>query len=225
MRTKTSSAAITTDEAPGEAERDRPDRQGTFTEDYAACLLELDNVVVILDSVADGILTVDEHLRITHFNRAAEAITGFPAGEAIGQPCLEVFRQLLAGQPCAVCTAWEENKYVRDAERVILRKDGTHRAVKVTITPLTAGGRRKGIVIALHDLQPLRDLKEQVRQRHGLHNLIGKSHRMQQLYRLIEQVADSTASVLIEGESGTGKELVARAIHYGAPGPTSPSSP
>jgi len=179
-----------------------------------ACLVELGNIEAILDSVADGILTVDEQLRITHFNRAAETITGYPGPEAVGQPCLEVFRQILAGERCAVCAAWEEKEYLRRVERVILRKDGTHRSVRVTVTPLTAGGQRTGIVVTLHDLQPLRDLKEQVRQRYGLHNLVGKSHRMQAVYRLIEQVADSNASVLIEGESGTGKELVAHAIHY-----------
>lgn len=182
--------------------------------DLQFCLLQLDNVTAILDSVDDGILTVDEHLRITHFNRAAEAITGFPAKEAVGQSCLEVFRQILTGERCAVCGAWEENEYLRAVERVILRKDGTHRSVKVTITPLTARGHRTGIVVTLHDVQPLRDLKAQVRQRYGLHNLVGKSHRMEAVYRLIEQVGDTHASVLIEGESGTGKELVAHAIHY-----------
>jgi transcriptional regulator with GAF, ATPase, and Fis domain len=40
---------------------------------------------------------------------------------------------------------------------------------------------------------------------------------MREIYGLIEQVADSTASVLIHGESGTGKELVARAIHQQSP--------
>ncbi len=182
-----------------------------------ACLVERGNLEAILDSVADGIVTVDEHLRITHFNRAAETITGHAAKEALGQPCLEIFRQLLTGERCAVCAAWEDKKYLREVERVILRKDGTRRSVRVTVTPLTTGGRREGIVVTLHDLQPLRDLKEQVRQRYGFHNFIGKSHRMQAIYRLIEQVAGATASVLIEGDSGTGKELVARAIHYAGP--------
>jgi DNA-binding NtrC family response regulator len=60
----------------------------------------------------------------------------------------------------------------------------------------------------------VKQLRSQVAQRYGFHNLIGKSQGMQEIYAKIEQVADSRTTVLIIGESGTGKELVARALHY-----------
>ena len=47
---------------------------------------------VILDSIADGVFTIDLDWRITSFNRASEDITGVPKDEAIGKPCCEVFR-------------------------------------------------------------------------------------------------------------------------------------
>jgi len=56
-------------------------------------------------------------------------------------------------------------------------------------------------------------LRRQLRDRGAFGELVGSSDAMQQVYRLIEQVATSSASVLITGESGTGKELVARTIH------------
>ena len=176
------------------------------------------NVEAILDAVGDGIFTIDERLRVMQFNRAAEEITGFSRDEALGMPCLEIFQQILFGQECLVCRAMEKQEYVRLVEREITRKDGRRRLVLVTTTPmLDAEGRRTGVVVVFRDIQELRELTEQARGRAGFESLIGKNHRMQQIYHLIEQVADSAASVLIEGESGTGKELVARAIHRKSP--------
>jgi DNA-binding NtrC family response regulator len=56
-------------------------------------------------------------------------------------------------------------------------------------------------------------LRKQLRDRGAFGELVGNSEPMQKIYVLIEQVASSSASVLITGESGTGKELVARTIH------------
>ena len=53
-------------------------------------------------------------------------------------------------------------------------------------------------------------------QRTGYHGIIGASPTMQELYRLLDRIAPSDATVLVQGENGTGKELVARAIHVGS---------
>jgi len=60
-------------------------------------------------------------------------------------------------------------------------------------------------------------LRRQLRDRGAFGELVGVSEPMRQIYALIEQVAPSSASVLITGESGTGKELVARTIHNLSP--------
>src|SRR3972149_3555043 len=59
----------------------------------------------------------------------------------------------------------------------------------------------------------LNRLKAQLRDRQELDEIVGTSQGMQVVFKLVGQVADSAATVLIQGESGTGKELVARAIH------------
>jgi len=57
-------------------------------------------------------------------------------------------------------------------------------------------------------------LRRELKTRFDVHNMVGTSNAMQEVYRLVEQVAESTATVLIRGESGTGKDLVAHAVHY-----------
>ncbi len=57
-------------------------------------------------------------------------------------------------------------------------------------------------------------LRRELKTRFNIHNMVGTSNAMQEVYRLIEQVANSNATVLVRGESGTGKDLVAHAIHY-----------
>lgn len=56
----------------------------------------------LLDSVPDGVFTVDTAWRITSFNRAAEQITGVRRAEALGRPCCEVFRASICESACAL---------------------------------------------------------------------------------------------------------------------------
>jgi DNA-binding NtrC family response regulator len=55
----------------------------------------------------------------------------------------------------------------------------------------------------------------ELRDRHRFENMIGKSPAMQNMFQLLETLADVDTTVLITGENGTGKELVSRALHYG----------
>jgi DNA-binding NtrC family response regulator len=57
-------------------------------------------------------------------------------------------------------------------------------------------------------------LRNELKHKFSLGNIIGKSKEMQEIYQLIETIASSSSTVLIQGESGTGKEIVAEAIHH-----------
>lgn len=58
------------------------------------------------------------------------------------------------------------------------------------------------------------ELKRQVERKFSIEGILGQSEVMKPVFEIVEQVAPSRATVLIEGESGTGKELVAKAIHH-----------
>lgn len=61
------------------------------------------------------------------------------------------------------------------------------------------------------------DPKPQIKTTARMDSLDCVSGKMQEVYKIVERVADSRATVLIRGESGTGKELIARALHYNSP--------
>lgn len=63
----------------------------------------------------------------------------------------------------------------------------------------------------------IQELNSELGDKYRYHSMIGKSKKMQQIYRMLEKIAYSESSVLIQGENGTGKELVAKAIHYYSP--------
>ena len=65
-------------------------------------------------------------------------------------------------------------------------------------------------------------LRSELQDKYSFSNMIGKAHNMEQVFDLIDTVADSRATVLVTGESGTGKELVARALHYNSSRRTAP---
>ncbi len=77
----------------------------------------------------------------------------------------------------------------------------------------TAGAIRRS---AIHE-EEIRELKTRIEHTAEFSGLVGKDPKMQNMYRLIEDIAPTDATILIQGESGTGKELVARAIHRQSP--------
>jgi Nif-specific regulatory protein len=57
-------------------------------------------------------------------------------------------------------------------------------------------------------------LREKLKERYSLYNIVGTSNKMSEVFQMIERIANTDVTVLIRGESGTGKELVANAIHF-----------
>jgi len=168
---------------------------------------------VILDSIHEGVFTVDEQYRITSFNREAERISGYARADAIGRRCYEVFRASICQNGCAIRRTLETGKPLRDVRIDIL--DASMKTVPVSVSTAVLkdrSGRLRGAVELLRDITDVEQLRRDL-ERKPVGNIIGASPAIRDLFRMLPDIAGCDATVLVEGPSGTGKELVARAIH------------
>ncbi|MFW6032136.1 MAG: sigma-54 interaction domain-containing protein, partial [Phycisphaeraceae bacterium] len=173
---------------------------------------------IILDSISDGVFTVDLDWRITSFNRAAEQITGVPRAQALGQRCSEVFRASICEGGCALGKTLQSGRPVVNQAVYIVRADGQRVPISISTAILRdPAGRTVGGVETFRDLSDVEELRKQLHARYRFADIIGRSSAMQHLFELLPTVAESASTLLIEGESGTGKELVARAAHELSP--------
>jgi PAS domain S-box-containing protein len=172
----------------------------------------------IMNSIADGVITLAGDFTIASFNRSAERITGYSAEEVMGKPCREVFRSRGCDETCPVRDLMRSGKAITELEMDIASKDGSVIPVSISAALLKdESGRVVGAVESFRDLSRFKTLTEELKGRYSFRNIIGKSHEMQEVYGLIRSVARANVTVLIQGETGTGKELVARAVHYESP--------
>ena len=172
------------------------------------------STLAILDSIADGVFTVDLDWRITFLNRAAERIVGVPRDEALGRPCCDVFRASICESACALRQTMETGKPVVNRAVFIMKMDGTSVPISISTALLRDGsGRIIGGAETFRDLSLVEALRKELTKAYSFGDIISKNHRMASLLAILPEVAISDSTVLVTGESGTGKELVARAVH------------
>ncbi len=168
----------------------------------------------ILNSVNEGVFTVDKEWRITAFNAAAEKITHISAESAIGRRCCDVFRASICEKDCALRRTMSSGKPVVNAMAHIINQQGERIPIRISTALLKDNaGNIIGGVETFQDLTQVEQLRKELRARYTFEDIVGRSPAMTRLFELVPLVAESTSTVLIEGPSGTGKELFARAIH------------
>lgn len=168
----------------------------------------------VLSSIADGLFTVDTDWNITYFNEAAERITGIPAEEAIGHKCWDVFHSSLCDGSCALRECIDCGGVISGKSIFIVRPDGEKVPVSISTAPLrNAAGEVVGGVETFRDLTELHLMRRKVEDSYSFEDIVGRSEALAKIFRILPQVSNSEATVLLLGESGTGKELFARAVH------------
>jgi len=122
---------------------------------------------VILDSVADGVFTVDADWRITSFNRAAEQITGVSRENAIGQRCCDVFRASICESQCTLKQTLLSGQPVVGKPVYIVTADGQRMPISISTAILrNAEGQAIGGVETFRDLSMVEQLRKELHQKY-----------------------------------------------------------
>ncbi len=172
----------------------------------------------ILESISDGVFTVDADWHILSFNRAAESITGIRRRDAIGKTCSDVFRASMCETECALRHTVKTGKSVINKPAFIVDVEGRRIPISVSTAILRdERGRIVGGAETFRDLSLVEELRKELAGQFQVGDLVSRSAAMHRIFDVVPQVSASDATVLILGETGTGKELLARAIHNLSP--------
>ena len=183
----------------------------TGRDDTACC--------IILESITDGVFAVDRNRRITSFfNRAAERLTGFSSAETMGQYCFDIFRSTACQTDCPLEKTMATGEPVYSFPAVIINKAGREISVSITTAPIRNDqGEVVGGAEIFRDLTVVESLKKTLSGRYRLGDLVSKNPRMQEIFEILPDIAESDSNILIQGPSGSGKEVLASAIHGSSP--------
>lgn len=172
----------------------------------------------ILESISDGVFTVDNDFRITYLNRSAEEMILVKRDEAIGRLCCEVFRSNLCEGACALRRTLEQGKPIIDLSCFIINNEGRRLPISISTAVLRdRDGNVVGGAETFRNLSDLEELRQEINAAQRLGDFASHSPSMQKIFSQLEAVAETGATVLISGETGTGKELLARTIHAHSP--------
>lgn len=175
----------------------------------------------ILDSVSEGVFTVDAHWKISSFNRAAEEITGVLRKEAIGQRCSDVLHATLCETRCPIRQALRTRAPVSDQRCYFVNVEGERIPIRVSAAALIGDrGEVLGGVETFRDLRELDALRSALQEQtigtSGM-NCTSQNPAMRKVLERVALLAGNSTSVMIYGETGSGKEVIARAIHEQGP--------
>ena len=189
------------------------------------------HIADILRSMADAVITIDAAKRVTSMNAAAEAMIGITEAEALGRKCGELVGSEICGTNCPVTAVWERGETAVNFNVTLETRSGGRIPVSVSTSLLkNEAGEKIGVIHSFRDIRhvlclfdALQRSEEEIarkenrlrtlQRRERLGDIIGRSAKMQEIFDLVQIVAKSDVTVLIQGESGTGKALVASTIH------------
>lgn len=172
----------------------------------------------ILESISDGVFTVDRDFRITYLNRSAEDIIQVRREDAMGRMCCEVFRSNLCEGACALRQTIEQGRPIIDLSCFIVNNAGQRVPVSISTAVLRdASGTVIGGAETFRNLSDIEQLREEISATRKIGDFGSHSPSMRTIFSQLTAIAETCSTVLIRGETGSGKELLARTIHANGP--------
>ncbi len=185
-----------------------------MTDPYFLDEASSDRFEAVIQSISDGVMTVDSDWRITCFNKAAERISGVPREKAIGRRCYEVLKSNICKGTCAIQYTIETGRPVINLAIYLENSHGNRIPVSISTAVFRDKyGNLNGGVETFRDLREVEEFRKEIKKTYSFGDIISKSNKVKKILDILPTIAESDSTVLITGESGTGKEIFARAIH------------
>ena len=172
----------------------------------------------VLNTVSDGIVIIGKDFKILFQNE----IIYRAFGSKIDEYCYAAYRG--RQEPCENCLIFDVIKDGKPKKglRNIRLPDGNVLWIKFISEPFTdthgniigAVGVARDVTAQIQLSEECVTLRRQIQRQARFENIITQSKKVKAIFRLIERVAATTSTVLINGESGTGKDLISKAIHF-----------
>ncbi len=186
--------------------KDNSEKEGS------TALMEESFLKCVLNGITDSIKIIDHDYNLVYTNHAGEKIAGKPANQLIGMghKCFEEFHNNL--EQCSYCITEQVFKTGEPAFNSFRLKKGRVGSIKeLSAFPLKS---KSGDVT--HVIEIVRDvtqLKNDIADGEEFSEIVTDDVKMKEVFSMIESVATTNSTILINGETGTGKELIARSIH------------
>jgi PAS domain S-box-containing protein len=176
---------------------------------------EIDRSQALVNSIADGIYTVDLDMRLTSFSHGSSHITGYSEEEVLGKKCHEIFKTSVCDTDCPLKWTLKKQQPVHNCSATIINRQGENIPAFISSDLMRdLNNEICGCIGIIRDRSEIEDLKAKIHNDYTFYDFVGKSKAMDVIFDRVRTVSATDTTVIVNGESGTGKELMARAIHY-----------